>query len=212
MPTGGTGAPNATAYKAMKKKLEAAEREAKELRERLGLNTPYTLESWESSTPQEMRDEFAARALFAEWGNPERAMRRLGFDIASNDPRRAGVQAVLSRDMRDAAASREEITRRMRQIALHSSDDAAVRAVAQLSRIDGWVQDGVVQPAPVVNLYQLFGDKFGEGGALTTQRPEIDVTDSTDPLELLNHEPAAAGTRIDSGDDAVKAALSGAEE
>lgn len=60
-------------------------RENEELRALLGLTKPRTIEEWEM-LPHMVRDPLAARAFIAEWGDPGRALIRLGFPAMNRLP------------------------------------------------------------------------------------------------------------------------------
>ena len=101
-------------------------RENQELRARLSLNSLRTIDEWEA-LPLEIRDPLAARAWIAEWGDPARALIRLGFaPMHRLPPNKVGmyrdhiarvfetsaVRAILKRDLGRLDADREAILAR----------------------------------------------------------------------------------------------------
>ena len=127
-------------------------RENEELRAALGLGGQRTIEEWEA-LPQAVRDPLAARAWIAEWGDPGRALVRLGFPAMNRLPpdkvgvykehiarvfETPGVQAILSRDLSRLDADREAILARQLRTALYGEDAESVRAAALLAKVCGW--------------------------------------------------------------------------
>lgn len=167
---------------------------------------PLTFEEWERSSPQNLRDAMAARALLQEWGNPVNALIRLGFaherDREKREALRAavfdtpGCRTVLADRLKDAEAARGEMLQRQVQIALHGSDDASVRSFSQLAKIMGW------QPAENTgidnrkfiqqNIYQM----VGTAGPSRAAQPQAAA------IGFLDHEPGDP-QRIDSGEDVI---------
>jgi hypothetical protein len=126
-------------------RIKELEAENKLLRKRLSLGE----KTYESAGAQEFRDVMAAEALSAEWGNEERALRRLGFEPEnySRDDRQQlcerifqnpGTRSAVDRILASVVDDKGEILERLRRTALHGSDDAAVRAFDFLARIAGW--------------------------------------------------------------------------
>ncbi len=117
-------------------------RENEELRAALGLGGQRTIEEWEA-LPQAVRDPLAARAWIAEWGDPGRALVRLGFPAMNRLPpekvpaykdhiarvfETPGVQAILKRDLSRLDADREAIlARQLPRTALYGEDAESVK-------------------------------------------------------------------------------------
>ena len=95
----------------------------------------------------------AARAWIAEWGDPGRALVRLGFPAMNRLPpdkvglykdytarvfETPGVQAILRRDLSRLDADREAILARQLRTALYGEDAESVRAAALLAKVCGW--------------------------------------------------------------------------
>ena len=127
-------------------------RENEELRALLGLTKPRTIEEWEM-LPHMVRDPLAARAFIAEWGDPGRALIRLGFPAMNRLPPdkvhlyhdhvsrifdTPGVQAILKRDLARLDLEREAILARLCRVGLHGSDAESVRAAEALIKVCGW--------------------------------------------------------------------------
>jgi hypothetical protein len=127
-------------------------RELEDLRKRLGLTKPRTIEEWET-LPAAVRDLLAARAFIAEWGDKGRALTRLGFPAMNRLPpdrvhlyhdhvRRVfdapAVQAILKRDLARLDVEREAILSRVSRMALYGDDAESVRAAALLIKVCGW--------------------------------------------------------------------------
>lgn len=127
-------------------------REVEELRQRVDLTKPRTIEEWEA-LPQALRDPLAARAWIAEWGDPNRALIRLGFAAMNQLPPdrvrlytdytarvfgTPGVEAILKRDLARLDCEREAIISRQLRAALYGTDGESVRSAALLIRVCGW--------------------------------------------------------------------------
>jgi hypothetical protein len=127
-------------------------RENEELRDALGLRGYRTIEEWEL-LPAAIRDQLAARAFIAEWGDKGRALIRLGFpamnrlppdrvqlyhDYASRVLDTPGAQAIIKRDLARLDADREAILSRQLRTALYGEDGDSVRAAALLIKVCGW--------------------------------------------------------------------------
>ncbi len=135
-------------------------RENEELRAALGLGGQRAIEEWET-LPQAVRDPLAARAWIAEWGDPGRALVRLGFPAMNRLPpdkvglykdytarvfETPGVQAILQRDLSRLDADREAILARQLRTALYGEDAESVRAAALLVKVCGWDSRGRSAP------------------------------------------------------------------
>jgi hypothetical protein len=127
-------------------------RENQELRALIGLTKPRTIDEWES-LPQALRDPLAARAWIAEWGDPSRALIRLGFPAMNRLPpdkvhlytdyvarvfKTPGVQTILKQDLARLDADREAILSRQVRTALYGEDGESVRAATLLMKVCGW--------------------------------------------------------------------------
>jgi hypothetical protein len=188
------------------------------LRERLGLDKPRTIESWEDVGTQGTRDLMAARALMSEWGNPFHALVRLGFKLEYQDGaykvppltkamhelagrifQTPGVVEIVSRDLRDVAARKGEIYARMVEVALHGSEDAAVRATQMLAKLEGWQQTPDTVNVTHVNLYAGIGARKDDvkqlGSAETTflEHEPGEAVRVVDPDETITMKHALAG-------------------
>lgn len=141
-------------------------RENEELRAALDLRRHLTIEEWEV-LPQALRDPLAARAWIAEWGDPGRALIRLGFpamnrlppdkvriyhDYAARVFETPGVQAILQRDLARLDADREAILSRQVRTALYGEDGESVRAATLLMKACGWEFRGFSTPAAVATV------------------------------------------------------------
>ena len=202
---------------AAKKKIAELEKENALLREALSLDdVPFTIETWEQSGTQEMRDGFAARALMQEWGHQARALQRLGFaainsagqwkpavvaSIAQKVLNTDGVRALLDHNLADTEGSWAKIVERQRRIALTGADEHALKAAQNLARFENRVQDKPAAPA-TVSLHVLVN---GATGATSAKQVE---TIEHDPLAILSHEPSDVGGRIDTGDKLADSAVS----
>lgn len=208
-----------------KEKIEHLERENEELRERIGLEAPRTLEDWELVGTQELRDAMAVRALIAEWNDPFRALVRLGFTPPLRESGRVkreeydaliqrifktpGVERLLAEMTRDLEENKPELIRRQMEIAQHGDADASVRAFSQLSKIAGWQKtpDTVIDNRRV-NLYTLVG-----GEAAKPQRQDQEALPAPDDVgNFLAHEPGEAVRIVSDGGDAIDAAFREAED
>ena len=193
----------------MMKSLEA---ENAELRERLQMQNRMTMEEWMLS-PQEIRDEMAARVLYKEKLNMKNALIRLGFvfmdemgrldkaeqtrlevaKIIFNTP---GCQEHMLRHLGKAEENQDYIVNRMQQIALHGEDGDSVRAAGVIGKFKGWQQ----QPDTVIDnrrmtLVQLLGnEKEPEAKAHEQLQGAVDAD------FFLCHEPGDP-TVIDVGDN-----------
>lgn len=181
------------------------------LRKALELDeAPFTLEMWEQSGTQAMRDGFAARALLQEWGNQPHALQRLGFNVINkagqwkpahvamladkvlNTP---GVRAQLDHNLKEVDASWEKVVERQRSIALTGTDENAIRAAQNLAKFETRIKDA--PPAQTsVSLHVLVN---GEAATATAIK-----TIEHDPLALLAHEPSDDGVAIDTTGDLEK--------
>lgn len=186
----------------------AAVKENEQLRRTAGGDVRWTIDEWEKTIPQHIRDGFAARALIASEGDGFRAAVRLGFDRLRrpegtetllrifNTP---GVQEILARDLTEPEANRKALIERQVKIGLYGADTDSVRAYQMLAKTCGWIQtpDVLVQNR-TQTILTLVTQKNNKG-----ETPE-NLQEST-PL-FLEHEPGAA-RRIDSGDEAVALVL-----
>jgi hypothetical protein len=180
---------------------------------------PLSLETWALMGSQETRDGFAARALVAEWGNQAKALARLGFPIFHSEKQpwtykpklvkelaeaiftTPGVKAILDNDFKAVDESWQAILERTRKIALHGTDENAVKAAALLAKVEGRVQDQAPPQATSINLAVLVN------GASPHNVEQKNVT-THDPVALLAHEPSDTGVRIDTGDKTIDEVLS----
>jgi len=188
---------------AAKKKIAELEKENALLREALSLDdVPFTIETWEQSGTQEMRDGFAARALMQEWGHQARALQRLGFAaINSAGQWKPAVVASIAQKVLNTEGSWAKIVERQRRIALTGADEHALKAAQNLARFENRVQDKPAAPA-TVSLHVLVN---GATGATSAKQVE---TIEHDPLAILSHEPSDVGGRIDTGDKLADSAVS----
>lgn len=207
----------------LKAKLEAALAECAELRERIGLATPTVYETWAKNIPQHFRDEMAVRALFAEWMDEFRALRRLGFtvrmvkhggiealapemwDLSKAVFGTEGVQQLLARNTATEEDERIKIVQRLKQISMHGSDDSAVRASQQLAKLCGWNKgmDSLVGPGGTVNIFQQMASaaSLGDGGMKRVGQSSTNDPDATiDAADFLSHEPGEATLVVDVDD------------
>jgi hypothetical protein len=181
---------------------------------------PSTEDTWARHAPQELRDQMAAQALFAEKLDEIRALQRLGFKIKmkESDPRRLdpgmwemcerifgtpGVKAILERDMTDAQAHRVAVTARLIQIAEHGSDAEAVRATQQLAKMADWNEgDKAVAKAGaasnVQNFLMMLAEKRAGNGHAALVKPPAD-DDVIDADHFLVHTPGEAAIVADIG-------------
>lgn len=208
--------------KSRKARIQELESEVAEYRRLLGMSEPLDITVWETVNTQEMRDALAVRALIQEWGDPYKALRRLGFDfevtknggIGKDDRAEVrdlikrifetdGVKALYAKAFSDIEALKPEILNRQAQIALYGDDESSVRAASQLAKVGGWFKpDPDAQKMPIINLYALMANG---------QQPQVSATvqDASGTLTtagFLDHEPGEP-VRIDSGDDGVYKAL-----
>lgn len=187
---------------------KAAIEEAQALRRVADGDVRWTIEEWEATIPQHIRDGFAARALIASEGDGFRAAVRLGFDRLRR-PEGAetllrifstpGVQEILARDLTEPEANRKALIERQVKIGLYGADTDSVRAYQMLAKTCGWIQtpDVLVQNR-TQTILTLVTQKNNRG-----ETPE-NLQEST-PL-FLEHEPGAA-RRIDSGDETIAIAI-----
>ncbi len=203
-------------------KARHLQQEIKELRARLAITDAVDVELWEKMMPQEQRDQMAARALLAEWGDVPRALTRMGFSvftyrgengnlkivdkkelarIAERVLATPGVREIMRRDLKDLEAQREDILARLARIALYGEDDASVKAASQVAKLMGWqtTPDTVIDNRRI-SLYSIVG---GNSPALRGGPAQEIPPDHTG---FLDHEPGEP-TRIDSGDPVVDAAF-----
>ena len=213
--------------KSRKARIQELEREVQELRGLLGMETPLDITLWEAINTQEMRDALATRALIQEWGDPYKALRRLGFDFEvtpngaigkeDRDHVRAlikrifetdGVKALYAKAFADIEALKPEILNRQAQIAMYGDDESSVRAASQLAKVGGWFkQEPDSQKMPVINLYTFMATN-GQPQVHASVQDANGTTTST--AGFLDHEPGEP-VRIDSGDDSIYKALEGSK-
>lgn len=192
-------------------KLKEQEAEIEVLKRRLELDGNVTLTQWEKMGSQEMRDEFAARAYFQTWGSGEKSLLLLGFNRkdAQNEKLQTriletpGVQSIVGDAFRPAKEQKADMVQRMVRIARFGDDDSAVRAFAQLARVEQWIKNEPGASPVSVNLYGLAG--INQQPALTEKRVDA-LEQSADPLALLSHEPGEP-VRITTGDEFIDDAL-----
>lgn len=209
--------------KSRKARIEALERENQELRQRIGMDAPLDLTVWEMVNTQEMRDALAVRALIQEWGDPYKALMRLGFQfkiepngaIGKEDREHVralikrifetdGVKTIYAKAFEDVEALKPEIINRQAQIALYGDDESSVRAASQLAKVAGWNKpDPDSNKMPVINLYNFMAPNgHAQVRASVNDEPQAIPAASG----FLDHEPGEP-VRIDSGDDQVYEAL-----
>lgn len=172
----------------------------------------YTIDEWEATMPQDVRDGFAARALIVTRGDAFRALGMLGFpnvnkygakkfhDVVERIFRTPGVQAALTRDLAKPEEHRQEIIARQISIALYADDEASTKAFVALSRVCGW------QKTPDIFVQNNRATIL----ALVAQGPAAAPAEPALPA-FLAHEPGAA-VRIDSDSELVDVALEAAHE
>lgn len=183
-----------------------------ELRKRLGMTIPHTLQTWETLMPQRQRDGFAARALMAENGHQLRALIRLGFQLDERlygDKEKVeqvfalanaifgtpGVQEILERDLSRPDEVRGAILERLTQIALYGSDADSVKSATTLARTCGWQKPSdVYVTRNQTNILALVTQKNSKG-----QSPAEVIQALPTQEGFLSHEPGAP-KRIDTGD------------
>lgn len=208
--------------KSRKARIHELESQVEEYRRLLGMDTPLDITLWEQVNSQEMRDAMATRALIQEWGDPYKALRRLGFDfevtpkgaIGKEDREEVrdlikrifqteGVKALSTKAFEDIESIKTEMLSRQAQIALHGDDESSVRAFSQVSKTLGWQkQDAPPQNVPVINLYNMVA-----GNAPPQVRATVGEPQAIQPAPgFLDHEPGDP-VRIDSGDETVYEAL-----
>ena len=200
-----------TENKRLKKEIDA-------LRDALN-SEPIDLGAW-YAIPEQLRDQFAARALFAESGHWGSALKRLGFRPAGMGSAGAkelfdtvfgtpGCQALLSADLSDAQEQRKALVHRMVEVGLRGSDDAAVRATQVVAKLAGWLKDeDTTRGQTVIHLWGAVAGatQNAEPKHVTTIDHQERALPSTDPLVVLGHEPGEP-VRIDSGDERVHRAI-----
>lgn len=200
-------------YKSAKSRFELKDENAA-LRATLDMPSGLSIEEWEETMPQELRDQFAARALIESQGDYIRAAGRLGFKgwstvrpASSLAPLLArifatpGCRAILERDLAEPKKIRGQLIERQVQIALYGDDQHSTRAFHELAMVCGWKRsaDIIVHNQPTTVL------------AMVTQkdhRGDLPIANAEALPGFLEHEPGAA-VRIDSGNEYVHAALEG---
>lgn len=208
-------------------RIEELEAENIALRARLDMDAPDE-QTWGANAPQELRDQMAASALFAEKLDEHNALRRLGFDPGPRDwtaptykDSRAlaarifgtpGVRAILTRDLEDESANRRMVVMNLLQIAEHGSDGEKVRAAQTLAKYNDWNEGDksiARNGAASFNLFMANGgaspSQNGNGakvvGAATALPAGGDIIDAED---FLAHEPSVEGVVV-ADDVAVQA-------
>jgi len=189
-------------------KLLQLQEENAALKRRLLMTEPMTETLWERTGTQAIRDEMAARAYMQCWGHPVWTLTQLGFgqiDAHSQSIQQRilaspGFCAIMEQAMAPVIEQKSEIIARVAKVARFGDDDAAVRAVGQLGKLEGWIKPDAGATVNV-SLYSLFGGAAEKNvTAIEQKRQEGDV------LAILSHEPGPA-KRIDSGDEAVSQAI-----
>jgi len=185
-------------FRARTAELEA---ENRELRDQLTDGMRTSLEQWETTMPENIRDALAARALISSNGDLYRAAAKLGFgpmrwktakEVMPRIFATPGVKEILARDLKKPEENRQELLERQVKIALYGDDSASVKSFQMLAKVCGWVKapDVLVQNNRQTIL-ALVTQKNGQG-----EIPE----ETLEALPaFLEHEPGAA-VRIDSGD------------
>lgn len=196
-------------------RIAELEQEVAELRAQLSVAPSQTPHTWAEFLTQEMRDEFAARALARAWGDTHSALARLNFvnipnvrsaehkELANMVFDTPGVRERLAISFKDADASWNEIMERQRQIALRGDDDASVRAATQLAKIEGRIR----QPDASA-LTQSISLAVLVNGQQATPMTNVtsDTPQSLDILTVLAHEPGEP-KRVDMDDEGMYEAL-----
>jgi hypothetical protein len=186
-----------------------------------------TLDTWEA-LPVELRDRFAAEAIFQNNGDAPMALSQLGFQIKGkrfawqdkpedraemrelhervlNTP---GVQVLLRKNMEDAEEHRRAIMAGQVELALRGTPDQKIRATQNVAKLVGWLKEESTQVHNTVNMFAISRD--GEQRAPTTvvqsEAQVVKALAGTDPLALLAHTPGKP-VRIDSGSEALDAIL-----
>jgi hypothetical protein len=182
------------------------------LHKTLDMERHYTIDEWEASMPQHVRDEFAARALIVTYGSMFRALAMLGFpevakyhakdfrEIAERIFGTPGVQAILKRDLAKPEEYRAQLISRQIEIALYEDPDRSTRAFTVLAKVCGWQKtpDVLVQNNRATIL-----------ALVAQQHPTAAPAPEREALpKFLDHEPGAA-VRIDSDSELIDAALEG---
>lgn len=174
-------------------------------------------ESWGEYLSQEQRDQFAARALIQEWGDPYRALIRLGFELEKNGSghlapwvfeladrvfKTPGCQQHLARNMADLETQKQGMLARLMSIAQNGDDKNAVSAASQLSKIMGLnkADQGALPAGATQNIFIQMGSANNDG---ERHRVETIDTDAViDASDFLVHEPGEA-TLVDDSEDPV---------
>lgn len=183
---------------------------------------PRTLEQWGSFLTQEQRDTFAARAMIQEWGDPVRALIRLGFKpelteqghikdkeatlaLAEQVFGTPGCQAKMAENTATIEENRDAMLQRLMSIAIHSDDTNAVRAASSLAKVMGLNKSdqNALPGGNTTNIFQMMHVSGGTHPSGTT-RVLSDVPDAEeviDATDFLTHEPQEGGVLIDDGED-----------
>jgi hypothetical protein len=186
----------------LKDQVAALEQENRDLKERLEMQHGEAWR-WGEVLDQPTRDRLAARALMQCWCDYRSALIRLGYnkdqiagkngyltDLGRAESARIfdtdGVRSILNRDLAKVEAERSAIIARQAEIALHGSDDAAVRATQQLAKMTGWqiVPDEVHTHTHIAtNIFALIGKN---------REAEQQTIEQVDSAGFLDHEPGEA--------------------
>jgi hypothetical protein len=166
----------------------------------------YTLEMWEATGTQEMRDGFAARALAAEWGHYPRSLQRLGFQVINDagqwKPKYVamlaekildtpGVRQIMDRNLGTFEERWERIIKRSTEIAETGSDETALKAGQFLAKVKGLNKEGGTPPPPTISLAVLVNNNKGDSEV------KVQQVETHDPLAILAHEPASEGVKVE---------------
>lgn len=204
-------------FKAKKDKVAQLEAENIALRARLNMDAPNE-QTWGANAPQELRDQMAATALFAEKLDEFNALRRLGFDPGPRDRiaptfrdsvalahrifSTPGVRAILTRDLEDESANRRMVVTNLLQIAEHGTDAEKVRAAQTLAKYNDWNEGDksiARNGAASFNLFMANGQAppNGTGAKVVGQAKALPASgDIIDAEDFLAHEPSVEGVVI----------------
>ena len=109
--------------------------------------------------------------------------------------------AILDDIFQPVKDQKQEIVARCARIARMGDDDAAIRAIAQLAKIENWVKPEQ-GPTVTVSLVSLMNPGMQQAA---TEKNVTQIADD-DVLTLLAHEPGAP-VRISTGDKDVERVL-----
>lgn len=178
-----------------------------------------TEEEWGAYLSQELRDQFAARALIQEWGDAPRALLRLGFDcpkradnrwvpevwaLANRIFKTPGCQEILGRNFEDLEGQQKAMFARQMQIATTGNDADSVRAATLLAKVMGLNKADQGAAVPIGAQQNIFIQLVAASGEAERHRAESFDSDAViDATDFLTYEPGEA-TLIDDSDEPLK--------